>query len=169
MLARATWRAGLNAEAKAEFVRRSSEAGESPLFVGDGVNDTLAMRRAAASVAMAEGADIARFSAQGYLGGNRIDRLPEAVRISRATRDRIHQNLYYAGIYNVVGITLAACGWLHPVVAALIMVCSSFFVTMRALRQGEMPEPGESVEIDQAGERSKDQARADGVRLNSVD
>ncbi len=127
--------AGLSAEDKVRHVMASVRAGEAPLFVGDGLNDAAAMSVAQSSIAMESGVAITRSAAAGRLAGDRIDLLPEAIRLCRETRQRIFGNLRYARWYNFFGIGLAAFGLLHPVVAALIMVCSSFFVTARALRR----------------------------------
>lgn len=126
--------AGLSAAEKEQIVRSSMGSGETPVFVGDGINDTAAMACAAASVAMGSGTGLARSATSGQLSDDRIEVLPDAVRLARAIHRRLRGNLVYAAAYNVVGMGLAAAGLLHPVAAALIMLVSSVWVTARALR-----------------------------------
>jgi heavy metal translocating P-type ATPase len=125
--------AGLSSAQKLEQVRASVERNEQPIFVGDGINDTEAMACASGSIAMHSGAALARSVAAGQLTGDRIEAIPEAIELARGIRQRMRGNLKYAAAYNTVGMILAACGLLHPIIAALIMLVSSFWVTTRAL------------------------------------
>ena len=118
---------------KVERVRESSGAGESPLFVGDGINDVAAMLEASGSIAMHSGAGLTRSVAMGQLSDDQIEVIPQAVSFSRAIIKKLRWNLFYAFVYNLIGMALAAAGLLHPVVAALIMIVSSFWVTTRVL------------------------------------
>ncbi|MGJ8654142.1 MAG: heavy metal translocating P-type ATPase [Opitutaceae bacterium] len=129
-----TVESGLSAAAKAKYVLSAVERSEVPIFVGDGVNDASAMSCASASVAMGSGAGFARSAASGQLTADQIAILPDAIALSRAIHRRLRGNLIYAACYNVIGMILAAVGWLHPVAAAAIMLVSSFMVTLRALR-----------------------------------
>jgi Cu+-exporting ATPase len=124
---------GLSSADKVERVRESIEAGESPLFVGDGINDVAAMLQASGSIAMHSGAGLARSVAMGQLSDDQIELIPKAVSFSRAILRKLRGNLLYAFVYNLIGMALAAAGLLHPVAAALIMLVSSFWVTARAL------------------------------------
>ena len=124
---------GLSSADKVERVRESSGAGESPLFVGDGINDVAAMLQASGSIAMHSGAGLTRSVAMGQLSDDQIEVIPQAVSLSRIILGRLRGNLLYAFVYNLIGMTLAAAGILHPVAAALIMLVSSFWVTSRAL------------------------------------
>ena len=124
---------GLSSADKVERVRESIGAGESPLFVGDGINDVAAMLEASGSIAMHSGAGLARSVAMGQLSDDQIEVIPQAVNLSRAIIRKLRGNLLYALVYNIIGMTLAAAGILHPVAAALIMLVSSFWVTVRAL------------------------------------
>ena len=124
---------GLSSADKVERVRDSVGAGESPLFVGDGINDVAAMLQASGSIAMHSGAGLARSVAMGQLSDDQIEVIPRAVSLSRAILRRLRGNLLYAFVYNLIGMALAATGLLHPVAAALIMLVSSFWVTARAL------------------------------------
>ena len=127
-------RSGLTAEQKAARVVQALKADEWPVFVGDGLNDAPAMAAASGSVAMVSGVSLSRSAASAQLLNDRLEVLLGAVDLSRAICSRLRGNLLYAASYNVVGMTLAAVGWLHPVAAAGIMLASSFFVTIRALR-----------------------------------
>lgn len=124
---------GLSSADKVERVHGSTEAGESPLFVGDGINDVAAMLEASGSIAMHSGAGLARSVAMGQLLDDQIEVIPQAVNLSRAIIKKLRANLLYAFVYNLIGMALAATGLLHPVAAALIMLVSSFWVTARAL------------------------------------
>ena len=124
---------GLSSADKVERVRESVGAGESPLFVGDGINDVAAMLEASGSIAMHSGAGLTRSVAMGQLSDDQIEVIPQAVGLSRAILRELRGNLLYAFVYNLIGMALAAAGLLHPVAAALIMLVSSFWVTARAL------------------------------------
>lgn len=124
--------AGLRAEEKAHRVIESKEAGQHPIFIGDGINDSSAMVEATASIAMGSGAELARSSASALLAGDRIGLLPQAIRYARAIQQRLRSNLIYAALYNFLGMGLAASGHLHPVAAACIMFVSSAWVLSRA-------------------------------------
>ncbi len=126
---------GLSAAEKAARLEASARAEQFPLFVGDGINDTAAMARASASIAMGTGSGFVRSAASGQLIADRVEILPDAIELSQGVYRRLRGNLVYAAIYNVSGMVLAAAGWLHPIAAALIMLVSSFFVTIRALGQ----------------------------------
>lgn len=127
-------KSGLSAAEKANDLQVSYRSTEMPLFVGDGVNDTAAMRFASASISMGSGAALTQSTASGCLIRDQIEVIPDAIELSRSIYQRLRGNLYYAAIYNVVGMCLAAGGWLHPVLAAGIMLLSSFWVTLRSLK-----------------------------------
>lgn len=125
---------GLSPEAKAERVLRASENGDEVLFVGDGVNDVLAMQASHSSLAIDLGAALATEFADGLLVEGRVSALPGAIRHARKLKSALQGNLLFAIAYNLLGMGLAAGGVLHPVVAALLMVGSSALVSYRALR-----------------------------------
>jgi Cu+-exporting ATPase len=124
---------GLSSADKVERVSESIGAGESPLFIGDGINDVAAMLQASGSIAMHSGSGLTRSVAMGQLSNDKIEVIPQAVNLSRAIVRKLRGNLFYALVYNLIGMTLAAAGILHPVAAALIMLVSSLWVTARAL------------------------------------
>lgn len=129
--------AGLGPEAKLAEVQRRQHAGRSVLFVGDGVNDAAAMAASFVSVAVREGAELTREVATLSWHGRHLQDLAVAVAESRAAVRIIRSNLGFAAAYNLTGVALAAAGILHPIVAALLMTCSSLIVTWRAAGLGE--------------------------------
>ena len=127
-------RAGLTPAEKLARVCELVGEGRRVVFLGDGVNDAAAMSAAQAPIAMQAGAELARAAAMAVFAGDDLRFLPRAVRVARAARRSIHTNLLFAAAYNTAGMALAAAGLLHPVAAALLMVGSSAFVSVRALR-----------------------------------
>ncbi len=130
-------RGGLSPEDKVARVREHIGLGRRVVFVGDGVNDAAAMGAASGSIAVGGGAELVRASAMGTMAGDDLRVLPRAIRLGGLVRRGIRGNLRFAASYNAIGMALAAAGWLHPVVAALLMVGSSLAVGVRALRTAE--------------------------------
>lgn len=126
--------ASLSPQAKASAVDELVREGRRCLFVGDGVNDLMAMEAADASIAVEAGTELTTAFADGILLNERITALPGAIRKARHLRNGLRGNLRFALAYNVIGMGLAAAGVLHPVVAALLMVASSVLVSARAMR-----------------------------------
>ena len=119
---------------KASRIAKLQEQGRQVVMVGDGVNDAPAMATATASFAMSEGSDAAKHSASARLLGHSLDHVIAAQNIAKATIKNIKQNLFFAFIYNCIGIPLAAFGFLNPMIAAAAMAMSSLSVLFNALR-----------------------------------
>jgi P-type E1-E2 ATPase len=126
--------AGLGPEDKLERVAALFADGRRVLFVGDGVNDAAAMAASDVSIGVASGAALAAEVADVVWHGVDLRAIPWAVDVARRAVRTIRSNLRIAVLYNVVGISLAAAGILHPVAAALLMAASSVLVTWRAIR-----------------------------------
>ena len=132
--------AGVLPEGKESVIRALKQHGKVAM-VGDGINDAPALTRADMGIAIGAGTDIAIDAADVVLMKSRLSDVPAAIRMSRATLRNIHENLFWAFIYNVIGIPLAAglfypiFGWkLNPMFGAAAMSLSSFCVVTNALR-----------------------------------
>ena len=126
-------RGAMTPAAKADEIRRRQAAGEVVGMVGDGVNDAPALAAADVSFAIGAGSAIAIEAADVTIVRNDLAAVVDAIRLSRATRRKIRQNLFFAFAYNVLGIPLAALGLLSPVVAGAAMAMSSVSVVGNAL------------------------------------
>lgn len=133
--------AGLSPEQKAVEMQAYQDSGAQVLFVGDGVNDAPALAAADASLAVAGGSGLAAESAMGELAGGDLQAVAYGISRSRSAIRALRQNLWFAAAYNVVAVSMAAAGILHPVVAALIMLVSSFTVSTRALQREKVLPP----------------------------
>lgn len=129
----------LHPAAKAREVESLKSAGRQVLFIGDGINDLPAMQASHASLAIDHGAALAAEFADGLLIQGRAASLPSAIHLARRVARALRDNLRFALLYNLAGMSLAAAGLLHPVVAALLMVGSSAIVSWRALRAAGGP------------------------------
>ena len=132
--------AGVLPDGKEKVIRRLQRGGKVAM-VGDGINDALALTKADIGIAIGAGTDIAIDAADVVLMKSRLLDVPAAIRLSRQTRRNIHENLFWAFAYNVIGIPLAAGLWIpifgwemNPMFGALAMSLSSFCVVTNALR-----------------------------------
>lgn len=136
------WRSRVMPQDKENMVRELQAGGRHVAMVGDGINDTQALAAADVSIAMGKGTDIAMDVAQVTLMGTDLRRIPDAIRLSRKTVGMIRQNLFWAFIYNVVCIPLAAglpcavgLNWqITPMWASALMAFSSISVVLNSLR-----------------------------------
>ena len=132
--------AGVLPDGKESVIRRLRSQGKTAM-VGDGINDAPALTRADIGIAIGAGTDVAIDAADVVLMKSRLSDVPAAIRLSRAALRNIHENLFWAFIYNVIGIPLAAGVWiglfgwkLNPMFGAAAMSLSSFCVVTNALR-----------------------------------
>ncbi len=132
--------AGVLPDGKESVIRELKKKGKVAM-VGDGINDAPALTRADMGIAIGAGTDVAIDAADVVLMKSRLSDVPAAIRLSRATLRNIHENLFWASFYNVIGIPLAAGVWipifgwqLNPMFGAAAMSLSSFCVVTNALR-----------------------------------
>ncbi|KDN15801.1 copper-translocating P-type ATPase [Snodgrassella communis] len=128
------YQAQMNPRAKAEAVHLLMQQGKVVAMVGDGINDAPALAAADVSFAMYGGADIATNTASATLMRHSVTQVADALALAHATVRVVKQNLFFAFFYNILGIPLAAIGWLSPVIAGAAMAMSSISVLLNALR-----------------------------------
>lgn len=144
---------GVDPESKRARVRAAMDEGRIVIFVGDGVNDAAAMAEASAGIAMGGASALTKATAEAALLGGDLGVLPWARDLCRNVVSRLRGNLRFAIAYNTIGMSLAAAGILHPVVAALLMLGSSAWVSWRAAnpvetaRSGGRPEASQTVKV----------------------
>lgn len=126
--------AGVSPTGKSDIVKRYQEGGKHVAMVGDGINDSVALTQADLGIALASGSDLAVSSADITITGHQLMKVAEAMRISKRTYTIIKQNLFWAFVYNSIGIPLAAIGFLSPMIAGAAMALSSVSVVTNSLR-----------------------------------
>lgn len=159
-------RAGLLPEDKLEVIEAARRS-EPVAMVGDGLNDAPALARATVGLAMGGGVDLARDAAHGTLLNESPGALVAALDVARAVDRRIRWNLFWAFIWNVLGLGLAAAGQLQPVVAALAMVASSALIVSTSVgRERSHAGDAAAVERGESDVRTRDgpEATADSQR-----
>jgi cation transport ATPase len=128
--------------------------GRHVLFIGDGVNDAAAMSQADASISVADGSALAVEASDISWHGHDLRNIPAAIQIARRSVGRLRRALIFAITYNTIGMLIAAAGWLHPVVAVLLMMGSSLTVVLHAADMNWESELGESRLPIKPGSRS---------------
>ena len=159
--------AGVLPEGKESVIRSLKEQGKVAM-VGDGINDAPALTRADIGIAIGAGTDIAIDAADVVLMKSRLSDVPAAIRLSRTTLRNIHENLFWAFFYNVIGIPLAAGIWyplfglkLNPMFGAAAMSLSSFCVVTNALRLNLFQMYDASKDRKKKQSRPHDESHAD--------
>ena len=159
--------AGVLPEGKESVIRSLKEQGKVAM-VGDGINDAPALTRADIGIAIGAGTDIAIDAADVVLMKSRLSDVPAAIRLSRATLRNIHENLFWAFFYNIIGIPLAAGIWyplfglkLNPMFGAAAMSLSSFCVVTNALRLNLFQMYDASKDKKKKQSRPHDESHAD--------
>lgn len=130
-------RTGLTTEEKAKYIESEQCKGHKTLYLGDGLNDTQALRTAHVGIALNSGSRAATSTAHATLTHDDLTILPAAIDLARTSRQRLTRLLTFSLAYNAIGMTLAATGLLHPIAAALLMLASSTFVLFALNRKAK--------------------------------
>ena len=121
---------GLSPQDKVDLVRSKPNSA----FIGDGLNDAGAIGAAQVGIAMGHGSDLIRSGADVIVFDRELERIPQTLKLAAKTMRIVKQNLFWAFVYNVVGVAMAAMGFLNPIIAALAMALSSIAVTQNSMR-----------------------------------
>lgn len=157
--------AGVLPDGKEQVIRKLKEQGRTAM-VGDGINDAPALTRADMGIAIGAGADVAVDAADVVLMKSTLNDVPAAIRLSRATLRNIHENLFWAFIYNIIGIPLAAGVYVHwgltlnPMFGAAAMSLSSFCVVSNALRLNfcKLYDPSKDKKVKSANRKNHEES-----------
>jgi Cu+-exporting ATPase len=115
-------------------VIRELQSDASLAYVGDGINDAPTLAEASVGISLSSASDVARHSAQVVLTGNTLSALPAAISLARLTVQTIKQNLFWAFLYNITTIPLAALGYIAPLAGALMMTASDVVIVVNSLQ-----------------------------------
>lgn len=126
--------AGVSPTGKSQIVKKYQDSGKQVAMVGDGINDAAALTQANLGIAMSGGSDLAVSSSDITIMGDDLHKVAESIRFSKRVLHIIRQNLFWAFVYNSVGIPLAAIGLLSPMIAGAAMALSSVSVVTNSLR-----------------------------------
>lgn len=138
-------RSNLKPEDKISIIQQLKNLSKTTAMVGDGINDAPALNAADIGIVLGCGADITRESADISLLNDDLTKIPWVISLARITRGIIKQNLFWAFIYNSLGIGVAVIGWMQPVLAAVAMIISSLIVLSNSLRTGKIKIESETL------------------------
>ncbi len=168
------YRAEVSPADKADFIASLQREGHKVAMAGDGINDSAALARADLSIAMGQGSDIAMDVAQITIISSDLCKIPEAIRLSAATVRTIRQNLFWAFIYNTIGVPVAAgvlypvCGFLlNPMIGGAAMAMSSVSVVTNSLRLRRVRlQEKENIQTSKPNTDMKKEYKVEGMMCN---